>query len=557
MLQQIAIKDLAIVSTLSVELTGGMSVLTGETGAGKSILIDALGLVLGDRADNSMIRDGCERAEVSVIFDTRALPKVEQWLTDNALDNDSQCILRRVLLRNGSSRSFINGTPATLKALQQLGDQLVNIHGQHAHQSLLKRDHQRQMLDEFAAHGPLCKQAADAFHQWQKARQQLTALQENATERQDRLDMLRYQINELEALQLGECELDELLREQALLNNAGKIVEHCSSALNSLDQDEDGALVRINRAGGELGELLELDPALKECSELLDSASIQISEALSTLRQYADNLELDPARLEHLNRRLQEIHDLARKYRCKPEALDSLLLQRQQELGSLDDTDSHLAELDQQVTENRDDYLKLANRLGQSRRKAANRLAEQVSEGMHSLGMPGGILKVEVGHLPEEKASAHGLDRVELLVSANPGQPPKPLVKVASGGELSRISLAIQVATASCTQVPTLIFDEVDVGIGGGTAEIVGRLLRQLGEQQQVLCVTHLPQVASQGHQHLQVEKQSNGKQTGTRLSVLNGKQRIEEIARMLGGVEITRQTLAHAKEMVERTGTP
>jgi len=556
MLQQIEIKDLAIVSTLSVELETGMSVLTGETGAGKSILIDALGLVLGDRADNDMIREGCERAEVSALFDTRGLPAVENWLAENALDNDGQCILRRVLLKNGSSRAFINGSPTNLKSLQQLGDQLVNIHGQHAHQSLLKHDHQRQLLDEYADHPALCDRTADSFRRWQDAMRQLSALQQQAGERQDRLDMLRYQISELENLQLGDGELDQLLQEQALLNNAGNIIQHCDSALNSLDQEDDGALTRVNRAGHELETLRELDPALKECAELLDSASIQIGEALSTLRHYADNLELDPARLEHLNRRLQEIHDLARKYRCKPEELSSLLQQRQAELATLDDADSRLGELEAQVAAHWHGYLEQANRLSQSRREAASRLQNQVSDGMQSLGMPNGVLEVEVAQVDQERASAHGLDRVELRVSTNPGQPPKPLVKVASGGELSRISLAIQVATASCTRVPTLIFDEVDVGIGGGTAEIVGRLLRQLGEQQQILCVTHLPQVASQGHHHLQVEKQSNGEQTGTRLSVLGGERRIEEIARMLGGVEITNRTLAHAKEMLARTGS-
>lgn len=557
MLQQIEIKDLAIVSTLSVELGTGMSVLTGETGAGKSILIDALGLVLGDRADNDMIREGCERAEVSALFDIRGLPAVESWLETHALDNDGQCILRRVLLKNGSSRAFINGSPANLKALQQLGDQLVNIHGQHAHQSLLKHDHQRQLLDEYSDHADLCRRTADSFQQWQDASRKLISLQQETGERQDRIDMLRYQIEELEALQLGDGELDELQREQALLNNAGNIVQHCDSALNSLDQEDDGALTRVNRASHELETLLELDPTLKECAEMLDSASIQIGEALSTLRHYADNLELDPARLDHLNRRLQEIHDLARKYRCKPEELASLLKQRQEELVSLDDADSRLGELEQRVATHWRDYLEQAGQLSQSRCEAANRLQTQVSDGMQSLGMPNGILEVEVERLDEERASTHGLDRVELRVSTNPGQPPKPLVKVASGGELSRISLAIQVATASCTQVPTLIFDEVDVGIGGGTAEIVGRLLRQLGEQQQILCVTHLPQVASQGHHHLQVEKQSSGTQTGTRLSVLSGKSRIEEVARMLGGVEITSQTLAHAEEMLLRTATP
>jgi DNA repair protein RecN (Recombination protein N) len=553
MLQQINIKDLAIVSTLEVELHPGMTVLTGETGAGKSILVDALGLVLGDRADTGMIRTDCDRAEITALFDTRELPAVNQWLEQHTLDDDGQCIIRRVVLRNGSSRAFINGSPAPLKALQELGDQLVDIHGQHAHQSLLRRPHQRQLLDEYAGHTELCRQTGEGFHAWREAQQRLATLRTSAEERGARIDLLRYQINELSALNLGETELDELLQEHGLLSNAGSIIERCNFALGCLDDEDDAALSRINRAHGQLLELAGVDPGLKSACELLDSAGIQISEALSSLRHYTDNLELDPARLEQLDRRLGEIHDLARKYRCKAEELPPLLERLQQELDQLDHADSHLATLQLQVETLWNTYLGQANQLSESRRSAARRLAEQVSQGMHSLGMPNGLLVVEVTALDAERASANGLDQIEFLVSANPGQPPKPLAKVASGGELSRISLAIQVATASCTQVPTLIFDEVDVGIGGGTAEIVGRLLRQIGNSQQVLCVTHLPQVASQGHHHLRVEKGSNGQETHTSLGRLEGDSRIDEIARMLGGVEITPHTLNHAREMVER----
>lgn len=553
MLQQINIKDLAIVSTLEVELLPGMTVLTGETGAGKSILVDALGLVLGDRADTGMIRNDCDRAEITAIFDTQGLPSVNQWLEENALDNDGQCIIRRVLLCNGSSRAFINGSPAPLKSLQELGNQLVDIHGQHAHQSLLRRHHQRQLLDEFAGHAERCRETAECYLAWREAEQQLTTLQASVEERTARIDLLRYQINELGTLNLGETELDELLQEHGLLSNAGNIIERCNFALNWLDDEESAALSRVNRAYGELIDLAGIDPGLKSTCELLDSAGIQISEALSSLRHFADNLELDPARLAHLDQRLQEIHDLARKYRCKPEEIPSLLNRLQQELDQLDHADTHLATLNQQVETLWNAYLTQANGLSNSRQDAARRLGTQVSEGMHSLGMPNGLLAVEVTVLDEAKASINGLDQIEFLVSANPGQPPKPLAKVASGGELSRISLAIQVATASCTQVPTLIFDEVDVGIGGGIAEIVGRLLRQLGNTQQVLCVTHLPQVASQGHQHLRVEKGSNGQETHTSLGRLEGDARVSEIARMLGGVEITSHTLNHAREMVER----
>lgn len=559
MLQQINIKDLAIVSTLEVELHPGMTVLTGETGAGKSILVDALGLVLGDRADTGMIRDSCDRAEITALFDTQALPMVNRWLEEHSLDADGQCIIRRVVLRNGSSRAFINGSPTPLKSLQELGDHLVDIHGQHAHQSLLRRQHQRQLLDEYAGHAELCRRTAEGFHAWREAQQQLATLRTSAEERNARIDLLRYQINELTELDLRDNELQELLQEHGLLSNAGSIIERCNFALGCLDDEDDAALSRVTRAHAQLGDLATLDPGLRSACELLDSAGIQIGEALSSLRHYADNLELDPARLEQLDRRLAEIHDLARKYRCTPEEIPPLLERLRQELEQLDQADSHLSALQEQVEGLWNDYLEQAQRLSESRRGAARRLGDQVSEGMHSLGMPDGLLVVEITRQeapgPDSKGvTAHGLDQIEFLVSANPGQPPKPLAKVASGGELSRISLAIQVATASCTQVPTLIFDEVDVGIGGGTAEIVGRLLRQIGNSQQVLCVTHLPQVASQGHHHLRVEKGSNGEATHTRLGPLEGDSRIDEIARMLGGVEITPHTLNHAREMVERS---
>lgn len=553
MLQQINIKDLAIVSSLEVELLPGMTVLTGETGAGKSILVDALGLVLGDRADTGLIRNDCDRAEITAIFDTRELPAVNRWLEENALDDDGQCIVRRVLLRNGSSRAFINGSPAPLKSLQALGEQLVDIHGQHAHQSLLRRQHQRELLDEFGGHTDLCRETADRYLAWREAEQQLATLRSNEAERGARIDLLRYQVKELATLDLGANELEELLHEHALLSNAGSIIERCNFALGLLD-DEDAALSRINRAHRELQELVGIDAGLESARELLDSAAIQVSEALSSLRHYTDNLELDPARLTHLDQRLQEIHDLARKYRHKPEEIPALLEQLQQELNQLEQSDTRLATLAQQVEQLWNDYLSRAKALRQARQAAAENLASQVTEYMQTLDMPNGLLVVEVTPLDQERASANGLDQIEILVSANPGQPPKPLAKVASGGELSRISLAIQVATARCTQVPTLIFDEVDVGIGGGTAEIVGRLLRQIGHTRQVLCVTHLPQVASQGHQHLRIAKGSSGQETHTSLGWLEGDSRINEIARMLGGVEITSHTLSHAREMVERT---
>ncbi|OOZ36237.1 DNA repair protein RecN [Solemya velesiana gill symbiont] len=551
MLTSIHIQNLAIVTTTEVEFERGLIALTGETGAGKSILIDALGLTLGDRADNNMIRNGCDRAEISAHFNLSDLPEVRTLLEEQALDSGDECLLRRVLVRDGNSKAFVNGSPVTARTLQSLGELLVDIHGQHAHQSLLRRDHQRELLDEYAGHQALCKKTATLYREWRETDDHLQKLREDSRNRTERLDLLRYQTDELEQSGPGDNEWKELEEEHARLSNAGRL-RNSSDLILSILYDQEGAVqASLNRAIGELDDLLSVDPTLEECREMLESANIQIQEAVLEVRQYVDKVELDPARLDQVEQRLGELHDLARKYRCKPEELPARLEALQAELEELNNADIHLSELEQQTEALEQAYMESAEKLDKSRRKAAKKLGGQVTEGMQSLGMPDGRLLIEIESLPLEKASASGLNRVDMLVSANPGQKPQPLNKVASGGELSRISLAIQVATLSCGQIPTLIFDEVDVGIGGGVAEIVGRLLNRLGETRQVLCVTHLPQVAAQGHHHLQVNKSSNGKGTRTEITQLSGTQRVEEIARMLGGVEITDQTLAHAQEML------
>lgn len=552
MLSSIHIKNLAVVTSAELEFNPGLTAMTGETGAGKSILIDALGLALGDRADNSMIRDGSDRAEITAQFALHQRPEVIEWLQEQELDSGDECLLRRVLVRNSSSKGFINSSPVPAKMLQALGEMLVEIHGQHAHQSLLRRDHQRILLDQYAGHHSLLEKTGELYTGWHETEQHLTQLQEASRDRTERIDLLRYQTQELETLALGDNELTELAEEHARLSNAGRLLESGQLILSALDEDENSsAQHNLNRAISELNELLSLDNSLSGCLEMLDSASIQVQEAVTELRQYTDSVELDPARLRQVEYRLGEIHDLSRKYRCKPEELLERLTSLSAELEELTHADIHLSELQQEVERLEKAYLENAGKLSSSRQKAAKKLSKQVVEGMQSLGMPNGTLEFQVEALPIDKAGITGLDRVEILISTNPGQALQPLSKVASGGELSRISLAIEVATLSCAQVPTLIFDEVDVGIGGGVAEIVGRLLRQLGDQQQVLCVTHLPQVASQGHQHLQVSKQANGGETKTDITPLDEQQRIEEIARMLGGLDITDQTLAHAKEML------
>jgi DNA repair protein RecN (Recombination protein N) len=554
MLSHIHIKDLAVVSALELELNPGMTVLTGETGAGKSILIDALGLVLGDRADNGMIRDGCDRAEITAAFDISNLTLANSWLAEQSLEAGTECILRRVLVRDGRSRAFINDSPVSLQSLQTLGEMLVDIHGQHAHQSLLHRGAQRGLLDAYANHQSLVEETARLYQAWRETSDSLEQLRTASEERTARLDLLRYQVNELDALKLGDTEIEELDEQHARLSNLGRLRETSAQALSALYDTDGSVQEQLAGISRELEELSSLDSGLTEIRELIENALIQVEEATTNLRQYGEGLELDPQQLEQVERRLEEIHDLARKYRTQPKELPARLDQLKTELDELEHADIHLARLEEQAQTLHQEFLAQAKALNKSRRKAAPKLEQEVCSGIRSLGMPEGRFSINIEPLPEEKVSANGLDRIEFLVSANPGQSLQSLAKVASGGELSRISLSIQVATIRCGQIPTLIFDEVDAGIGGGVAEIVGQLLRQLGDKRQVLCVTHLPQVAAQGHQHLQVSKETDGSTTHTQVRILDQDEQVEEVARMLGGVEITHRTLDHAKEMVAKS---
>jgi DNA repair protein RecN (Recombination protein N) len=551
MLTRIHVRNLAIVSELHLELGPGMSALTGETGAGKSILIDALGLALGDRGDTAMIRAGEERAEITAVFEISRVPGITAWLEAQAVDCDGELVVRRIISREGRSRAFINGTPVPVQTLQQAGEVLVDIHGQHAHQSLLRRAQQRQLLDDHGALGADTRRVAETFEAWSAAREELEQLSARAVDRADRLDLLRFQENELEALGLAEGELERLNEEHARLANAERLLETCGRLTALLYEDESSVQSQLDRAGQELEALSALDAGLSEPRQLLETALIQVQEASNALRGYLDTVDLDPDRLAAVEQRLDSIHSLARKYRTAPDALPRLLEQLRTELQRLDNAEVHLEALGREARQRKEAFVEAAGRLSDLRREAAQTLSATVSETMQRLGMPGGCFKVEVEAMPAEQAGASGLDRVELLVSANPGQPLQPLARVASGGELSRISLAIQVAAVGSGEIPTLVFDEVDVGIGGAVAEIVGQLLRRLGEHRQVLCVTHLPQVASQGHHHLRVRKHTDGQTTVTDIQALEGDSRVWEIARMLGGVEITESTLAHAREMI------
>lgn len=555
MLTQLAIRDFAIIEQLELDFSAGLSVLTGETGAGKSILVDALGLVLGDRADADVIRAGAERAEISAEFGIGKLPAVRTWLDAHELSADGACILRRVIARDGRARGQINGRSMPLQLLRELGEQLVDIHGQHEHQSLLRPAAQLALLDEFAGHPELLAQVTRLHADWKATQERLLELRSAAQQRDTRLELLRHQVAELEALGLQPGEIAGLDEEHRRLANSGKLMAGAQAALNSLYENEEASACQLtHQALTALAALTELDPLLKPTCELLQNAEIQLAEASDSLRRYLSAADLDPHRLEQVENRLGAIHDVARKHHVEAEDLPALLEKLRAELRGVENAEVTLQELETEYARLSNRYREVAAQLSDQRRHAAGILAGKVAAIMRELGMPGGRFAIEVNSDPERFAP-QGSDNAEFQVSANPGQPLKPLARVASGGELSRIALAIQVVTARASATPCLIFDEVDAGIGGGVAEIVGRYLRSLGASRQVLCVTHLAQVASQAHQHIRVLKQTRGQATATRIEVLDRKSRVEELARMLGGVEITATTRKHASEMMARAG--
>jgi len=549
MLRHLHIRNFALVESLELDLEPGMSVLSGETGAGKSILLGALGLTLGDRADSGIVRHGANRAEISASFNISGIPTVQAWLAERELEMEDECILRRTVNSDGRSRAYINGQPAPVQSLREIGEQLVDIHGQHAHQSLLKRDIQRQLLDSFAGLTPLAKETHGAFRQWQQLNDEFQALSQASAERDSRLELLRYQVQELESLQLEENELAELDVEHSRLANASRLLEGSQNTLGLLhENDEQSIAALLEHALAELQTLQGYDSKLGPSCELLEGATIQAKEAATELRHYVDSLELDPERMNWVEQRLATIHDLARKHRTEPAQLPALQQQLQQELDELDQAGSRLEGMQAAIDKALADYQRLADKLSQGRQKGAKSLAQKVSDNMNELGMGGGRFDIA---LSSNSPGPNGNESAEFQVSANPGQPLRPLNKVASGGELSRISLAIQVITAGQEGIPTLIFDEVDVGVGGGVAEMVGRQLRDLGASRQVLCVTHQPQVAAQGHNHFQISKSSQGESTRTQVTLLEGEERVAEVARMSGGVKITEQTLEHARELI------
>lgn len=562
MLAQILVRDFAVVEHAELDLEAGMTALTGETGAGKSIVVDALGLALGERADTAAVRHGAERAEVAATFvlDASApgADAVVAWLQGHDLDNaEGTCVVRRVLSREGRSRAYVNGTPLPVQALRELSELLVEIHGQHEHQSLLRREQQRRILDGYAGLVSELGNVAAAYRRWRELKAERERLAALSADRSARLDLLRYQVEELQAFNLAEEELPALEAEQSRLAHVEQLISGAQHALDGLQEADDVAVDAIlSRCVGVVDGLARIDTSFSAAAELLQSGLIQVREAVDELRRHASGLEADPARLQEIEQRLARALELGRKHKVAPEAIPATLGQLQTELAELETLEQRGDDLLEALADAEQAYRQGAERLSERRRQAASDLAARVSDAMPGLGMQGGAFAVEVTRAAASEPAIHGLDQVDFVVTANPGQPLQPLGKVASGGELSRISLAIQVIAADESRVPTLVFDEVDTGIGGATAEVVGRLLRELGERTQVLCVTHLPQVAAQAHHHFQVQKQVARDHALTRICALDRQARVEELARMLGGVELTDRTLDHAREMIEQAGS-
>ena len=551
MLLSLSIRDFVIVDALELSFQPGFTVFTGETGAGKSILIDALNLALGERADPSVVRQGKERTEIAAEFDLCKLKETRAWLENNDLAGDDICVVRRVVEAVGRSRAYINGRPVTVQQLRELGDGLVAVHGQFAHQALLQPSSQQRLLDDFAGASALAREVAQAYESWSAIRKQRVQWQTNAAALEQERRALEFQQQELSRLDFQIDSWQELLAEHSRLNHAASLIEGVQSAQQALDESDDALVPQINSVVERLKSLSEFDPELKTVIDVIEPASLQLQESVYALRHYARRLDIDPNRLKEVEARMEAVHNLARKYRVRPVELGELLARcdnRLTELGGNAGIDALITR--EQVAQSQ--YQNLATNLSAQRKKAAKKLAQTVTASMQTLAMSGGKFAIEL--TPRNEPSGDGLEHVIFSVSGHAGVIPGPMDKVASGGELSRIGLALQVVMSKVARVPTLIFDEVDAGIGGGVAEVVGKLLRELGTHHQVMCVTHLPQVAAQGQYHLSVSKITHKGMTRSAVDQLTQPQRIDEIARMLGGVKITTATRQHAAEMLAST---
>ncbi|CAA0368004.1 recombination and repair protein [Alteromonas infernus] len=556
MLAHLSISNFAVVKQLSVHLENGLTAITGETGAGKSIAIDALSLCLGERADANAVRKGSTKAEIIAHFSLNGNVAAKTFLDEQELTSDedeNSCFIRRVISKEGRSKAFINGVPASLQQLKGLGQFLLAIHGQNTHLQLLKEDHQRELVDSYAQHDDILDNVKDAYSQWRDKQRTLKTLQDQAQQREDRLQLLTYQVRELDEFAIEEGEFEELETEHKRLSNGQSLLEQAqTSVYNLYENDEGNALSVIQSSIERLGELETHDASLTPIIELLNDASIQIEEAAGELRSYCDHLEIDPLRLQQVEARYAKAMDLARKHSVMPEALYKHHQELTTEFTSLSEQDTLLGTLEGEVATAREDYLQTTKGLSESRQQAAIKLGQDIEAQIRQMNMPHAKVDIQIQYDEFKKPVSTGLDTVEFKVSTNPGQDADKLEKVVSGGELSRIGLAIQVIASDHNATPTMIFDEVDTGISGPTASIVGGLLRKLGKQSQVMCVTHLPQVAAQAHNQLFVTKLTDGESTETQMLALTKQDRIDELARLLAGDKITKSALANAKELLK-----
>jgi DNA repair protein RecN (Recombination protein N) len=550
MLRSLQAKNFAIIDEIDIVFSEGMIVLTGETGAGKSILVDALSLVLGERGGANLIRDNNKRAEFTAEFVIDEHAKAKTWLSKQSLDDDHDCVLRRIVNPDGRSRAFINGNQVNLQTLKALGELLVDIHGQHFHQSLGKTDVQRELIDHFGDLIHIKDDVKNAFNKWSLLAKKLLTNDALNKDRDARLDLLNFQYEELNTLELQENEYNSISLEFAKIHNIEKLNNGINQVLNNLQDSEiTNAESLINNSVKSLESLIEFDHALKDAKNLLEEASIQSSEAADYLRRYCSSIEFDPEKNRRLDERINTIKTIARKHRVEPSELHTVYEKIKNELNELKNIEANHKNLNRDIDEAKNHYTKLAKELSRFRIISSNKLSKAVTKAMSSLGMPDGQFNVNI--TSNNAISSHGMDDVIFLLSANPGQAPQSIAKIASGGELSRMSLAIQVIASEGNYIPTMVFDEVDSGVGGAVAEMVGRRLSELGVNRQVLCVTHLPQVASQANSHFRINKLSDGKSTKVHVTQLNEDSRIGEIARMLGGIEVTERTRDHAAEML------
>ncbi|MDC1436562.1 DNA repair protein RecN [Gammaproteobacteria bacterium] len=552
MLSQLTISNYAIVEQLDLELRSGMTVITGETGAGKSIMLDALALTLGDRADKEVIQPGQDKTEICANFEIANNKHALRWLDEQDYATDDECILRRVVTAEGRSKAYINGRPVTLSELKQLGEMLVDIHSQHEHQSLLKTSTHQRLLDDYCGTAELARKVAEASHAWLVQHKKLQALENQAEEHNALFELQHYQLKELNELNLAVDEYPTIEDEHQQLNHAESILSALQSAIDICkDNDEQNIQAALAQAQSLLENMPYRSASMQSAYELLSTALIQVEEASNELIQAADSLDMNPTRLQELDERLSVIHQLARKHKVKPEDLPAFHQQLQNDVGGASSADEQIAELKKELKELETSYQTLADELSKKRKSGALKLSKAINVQLKKLDMDSASFTVAMNNDGNNIPRAKGNENIEFLISTNPGQSPKPLIKIASGGELSRISLAIQVVTAQTSSIPSLIFDEVDVGIGGSVALAVGDLLRQLGEKGQVLCVTHQAQVASQGNHHLYVSKLAGKNSISTKVSELSGEEKVIEIARMLGGNAENESSMAHAREMM------